>query len=61
MIIHSEIEIFEPYLDPENENVFMYEQGLISNAPPEAVKAYEDYKAKVKKEIRLEKEIGLYL
>ena len=62
MTHYSEVEIFRPYLDSERENEFpMSEQGLVSDAPPEAVKAYEDYKAKIKRSIELEKEIGLYL
>ena len=62
MIIHIElIDIFEPYLDPENPDTIFYEQGLIPDAPLEAVKAYEEYKKKIDNEIRLEKEIGLYL
>ena len=62
MTIHSEIEIFRPYLDSEKKYDFpMTEQGLLPHAPPEAVEAYEEYKEKIKEEIRLEKEIGLYL
>ena len=62
MTIYPEIKIFEQYLDPEKKYEFpMSEQGLVSDAPPEAVKAYEDYKAKIKRSIELEKEIGLYL
>ena len=54
-------DIFRPYLDPENSDTIYYEQGLVSNAPPEAVKAYEEYKKYEDELERLEKEIGLYL
>jgi len=61
MTHYSEVEIFRQYLDPESESMFMQKQKLLPNAPPEAVEAFEQFKIKVKKEIRLEKEIGLYL
>jgi len=49
-------EIFGPYLDPKSESLYTQEQGLVPDAPPEAVKAYEDYKKRLKEIERLEKE-----
>ena len=36
--------IFSKYLDRENKEKPTSERGLVKNAPPEAVEAYEEFK-----------------
>ena len=55
-------EIFGPYLDPKSESLYTQEQGLVPDAPPEAVKAYEEFKKEVEDIKKLEDENeGLHL
>jgi hypothetical protein len=42
------IKPFFDYLDRTNEDKSWEEMGLVANAPPEAIKAYEEYKKLIK-------------
>ena len=43
MLDRKAVEKFMPYLDPRRKNLSWDKQGLVPDAPPEAVEQYREY------------------
>ena len=55
MLDSEDSRLFFDYLNWENIDKAWEDMGLVENAPPEAVKAYEEYKKMMKEENKNEK------